>query len=182
MTENNAKIFWNLLESNGNLDYIYLQKYCLNRETECLCWTHTTYSTTSGNGRDALQTGRNKTVLRQTQVIDISLPSASYVSCLQPLPTNWPPRMTKRCSSMSSRVPDAYPILTALPMICARGMVRWYKSCRQVQWRQDAYNNTGYKHPVLLKIGEAGRIFLVIHHIICWSGRPLWPMWLRKVL
>lgn len=46
MTENNAKIFWNLMKSNGNLDYIYLQKYGFNRETECLCWMHTTYINT----------------------------------------------------------------------------------------------------------------------------------------
>lgn len=140
------------MKSNGNPDDIYLQKIQF-QETECLCWTHTTYINTrritlmSAPPQEMAEMHCRqeaiKTVLRQTQVMDNSLPSASYVSCTQPLPTNWPPRMTKRCSSMSTRVPDADPMLTALPMICARGMVRWYKSCRHVQWRQNAYNNTG---------------------------------------
>lgn len=63
---------------------------------------------------------------------------ASYGPSLQPLPTNWPPRVTKRRAGLCGGVTDAGP----LPY---PGFVRveWCnnpKAAEECQWRQDTYN------------------------------------------
>lgn len=132
LIENKTKVYWNTMKSNGKS-----QRYWSSK----IRWAHNIRRHTqdnadergaSGNGRDALQTGGDKTEAEGTQVMDNLLPFASYGSCLQLLLTNWPPRMTNRC--FSGGVPIHDPCMWNGAIILKLQTSAVQTGCQQHHW------------------------------------------------